>query len=339
MKRKLTIMLYAVTVLSAVIALAGCSAQESAQETALKGVDKESIPAEGHEIYGVSYAVPETQWTYMFNADQLGDGEELIDLDISGGEAEEGVEAYWKEVREAEEYHEDHYVLKDSGKETIDGRDCFWYDKYDDGHAQADLETMPYWRKTLLIPQSEGNKYVKISSDFIQEEDKKKADKLFKELLNGIEFADSKAYIVNEDYICLGGACIPAKGLQPTQLFYGLMDLEETGGLVSAQIGFSSEKHQQDVEKIFEGMDWDEDSPLQDDGTLEIDGVKVKWYTWLDRLPDSMTYLSYNMMIPLDDGKQIVSITYDFNGDVDDLSQYDDQIKELTEQVHITKAN
>ena len=293
MKKKLAALSFAAVMLTAAIALTGCGGQE----TAPQGVDKESIPAEGHEIYGVSYAVPETQWTYMFNADQLGDGEELIDLDISGGEAEEGLEAYWKEVREAEEYHEDHYVLKDSGK------------------------------------------YVKISSDFIMEEDKKSADKLFKEVLNGIEFVDSKAYIVNEDYICLGGACIPAKGLQPTQLFYGLMDLEETGGLVSAQISFSSEGYQQDVEKVFEGMDWDEDDPPQDDGTLEIDGVKVKWYTWLDRLPDSMTYLSYNMMIPLDDTKQIVSITYDFNGDVDDLSQYDDQIKELTEQVHITKSN
>ena len=68
-------------------------------------------------------------------------------------------------------------------------------------------------------------------------------------------------------------------------------------------------------------------------------GQRYDAYTWIDRLPDSMTYLSYNMMIPLDDGKQIVSITYDFNGDVDDLSQYDDQIKQLTEQVHITKAN
>jgi len=110
------------------------------------------------------------------------------------------------------------------------------------------------------------------------EEDKKSADKLFKELLNGIEFVDSKAHIVNEDYICLGGACIPAKGLQPAQLFYGLMDLEETGGLVSAQISFSSEGYQQDVEKVFEGIEWD------------------------------------------------------------DLSQYDDKIKELTEQVHITKS-
>ena len=334
MRNILAPILFAAVMITAAVCLAGCGGQESA----LQGVDKESIPAEGHEIYGVRYAVPETQWTYMFNADQLGDGEELIDLDISGGEAEEGLEAYWKEVREAEEYHEDHYVLKDSGKKTIDGRDCFWYDKYDDGHAEEDMETMPYWRKTLLIPQTDGNKYVKISSDFIMETDKKKADKLYKELLNGIEFADSKAYIVNEDYICLGGTCIPAKGLQPTQLFYGLMDLEETGGLVSAQIGFSSENHQQDVEKIFEGMDWDKDSPLQDDGTMKIDGVKVKWYTWLDRLPDSMTYLSYNMMIPLDGGKQIVSITYDFNGDVDDLSQYDDQIKELAEQVHITKT-
>ena len=96
------------------------------------------------------------------------------------------------------------------------------------------------------------------------------SDKLFKELLNGIEFVDSKAYIVNEDSICLGGACIPAKGLQPTQLFYGLMDLEETGGLVSAQVGFSSENHQQDVEKIFEGMDWDEIPP-------SISFVAIEW--------------------------------------------------------------
>ena len=33
----------------------------------------------GTEIYGVSYAVPETQWNYMFNTDQLGDGEELTE--------------------------------------------------------------------------------------------------------------------------------------------------------------------------------------------------------------------------------------------------------------------
>ena len=338
MKRKLTMTLFAVTMLIVAIALTGCGEQESAQKTALEGVDKGAIPQEGYEAYGIRYSMPETKWTYMFNANQLGDGEELIDLEISGGEAEKGLEAYWKEVREAEEYHEDNYALKDSGKKTIDGRDCFWYDKYDDGHPGEDVETMPYWRKTLLIPQTDGNKYVKISSDFIMEEDKKSADKLFKELLNGIEFVDSKAHIVNEDYICLCGACIPAKGLQPAQLFYGLMDLEDTGGLVSAQISFSSEGYQQDVEKVFEGMDWDEDDPPQDDGTLEIDGVKVKWYTWLDRLPDSMTYLSYNMMIPLDGTKQIVFITYDFNGDVDDLSQYDDKIKELTEQVHITKS-
>lgn len=334
-KHKFAVILIAAAMMTAAASLAGCGTQE----TALQGVDKASIPSEGYELYGVSYAMPETQWTYMFNADQLGDGAELIDLDISGGEAEEGLEAYWKEVREAEEYHEDHYVLKDSGKKTIDGRECFWYDKYDDGHAEEDMETMPYWRKTLLIPQDEGNKYVKISCDFIEEADKKKADKFFRALLNGIEFVDSKAYIVNEDYICLGGTCISAKGLQPAQLFYGLMDLEDTGGMSSAQLSVSSVNYQQDVEKVFEGMDWDEDDPPLDDGTLEIDGVKAKWYTWLDRLPDSMTHLSYNVLIPLDDTKQIVSITYNFNGDVDDLSRYDDQIKEMTEQIHINKTN
>lgn len=332
-KHKFAVILIAAAMMTAA-SLAGCGTQETApQETALQGIDKESIPPEGYEFYGVSYAMPETQWTYMFNTDQPCSGVEMMNLDISGGEAEKGLKAYWKEVCMSEEYYEDNYVLKDSGEETIDGRVCYWYDKYDDGG-----EAVANWRKTLLIPQNDGNKYVEIKSDFIEEEYKEKAGKFFKELLNGIEFVDSKAYIVNEDYICAGGACIPAKGLQPAQLFYGLMDLEDTGGLVSAQLGVSSENYQQDVEKVFEGMDWDEEDPPLDDGTLEIDGVKAKWYIWLDPLPDSMTYLGYHVMIPLDDTKQIVSITYHFNGDVDDPSQYDDQIKELTEQIHINKT-
>ena len=53
MKRKLTMTLFAVTMLIVAIALTGCGEQESAQKTALEGVDKGAIPQEGYEAYGI----------------------------------------------------------------------------------------------------------------------------------------------------------------------------------------------------------------------------------------------------------------------------------------------
>ncbi len=82
-----------------------------------------------------------------------------------------------------------------------------------------------------------------------------------------------------------------------------------------------------------ENSDW-----LWDDGSMEIDGVKCKWYTLLENTPDSdeLFYMSHFIMIPKDDLQTMMYIEYDFNGGAEDISQYDNLIKELDGCIHIS---
>jgi hypothetical protein len=101
-----------------------------------------------HEAYGISYAVPDTEWIYMFNAEQFGSGDELIDMEITGKEADDSLEAVWKEEGATE----------DSGSETIDGRECYWYNSVEDDSLT----------KVLLIPQSDDKKYIEIYDGLVE---------------------------------------------------------------------------------------------------------------------------------------------------------------------------
>lgn len=313
MRKHNTTALLLIAIMIVVSVLAGCSAgQDTAQEEDIKIT---TVPGD-HVAYGIKYSVPETHWSYMFNAEQLGNGDEWIDLEISDG-------GY--ELPE----------LKESDKITINGRDCYLHDE---------PAGTTFWDKSLIIPQSVENKYIEVSADFIEKGDMKKTDKFFKSLMDGLEFTEDKGYVVCKDYISVGGVRIPAKGLKPSQFFYGLMDLDATDGMVSMQIDFDDEGYAKGVEQAFADTESDEEdeeddgSTLLDSGTLEIDGVKGKWCRWLDSMPDSMTYLTHAIMVPNDDMQTIMRFGYDFNGDVDDLSQYDDQIKELQEQIRVMTA-
>ena len=310
----ISILLIGMMILSAF--LAGCSPEQPEDEDDVQSEDNYSYVPGMHEVYGVSFEVPESEWIYMFNADQLGTGDEFIDLEISDGEAENGLEAVWKGAR-----------TEESGSKTIDGKECYWYGGSEDGD----------WSKVLLIPQSDDKKYIEIRSDFIQ--DKKSADAFFEELLEGIEFTDDKSNRISKDYIQVGGARIPAAGLNPAQFFYGTMDLEATDGMASVQIDFDSENYEKGAEQAFAEIGW-EDLELLNDGPFENDGIKGKWYTCRDMFEeDSMSYMEHVIMIPNDETKTIVSIDYSFDGEVDDLSRYDDRIKELDGKISVPAAS
>ena len=216
-----------IVLMTAALLLAGCKSEPSGKKDDGNSTYEPGI----HEAYGVSYAVPDTDWIYMFNAEQLGSGDEFIDMEISGGKAEKGLEEVWKSER----------TKDNSGSETIDGRECYWYDIND-----GDM-----WSKTLLIPQSDENKYIKINSEFIEAEDKEKADAFYEDILKGIEFTDDKGCKAGSDYITVGGVRIPSAGMKPVQFFYGLMDLDATDGLASVQIDFNEENYEKGPEKTF----------------------------------------------------------------------------------------
>ena len=320
-KRNTAAVLLVVMITATAVFLAGCgSGQPGTPDDTPSDTTSETgeyVPGI-HEAYGISYAVPDTNWIYMFNAEQLGTGDEFIDMEIACGEAENGLEAVWKAARK-EEY---------SGSRSVDGRECYWYD----------INSSDGWSKYLLIPQSEENKYIEIRSDFIETADKEKADAFYEEILNGIKFTDYKGYKACKEYIEAGGVRIPSYGMKPVQFFYGLMDDAETDGMVSAQIDFDEESYEKGPEQTFAEMSW-EDVRLIGDGKIEIDGIEGKWYTWLDELPDSMPYMSHVIMIPNDETQTLMNIDYDFNADVGDVSIYDDRIKELDSQIHVAGKN
>ena len=259
-KRNRTAILF-IVLMTAALLLAGCKSEPSGKKDDGNSTYEPGI----HEAYGVSYAVPDTDWIYMFNAEQLGSGDEFIDMEISGGKAEKGLEEVWKSER----------TKDNSGSETIDGRECYWYD---------------------------------------------------------INKAGS-------DYITVGGVRIPSAGMKPVQFFYGLMDLDATDGLASVQIDFNEENYEKGPEKTFSELDWIETQTLLDNGTIEIDGTKGVWYTWIDDIPDALPYISHVILLPNDETQTLMQIDYDFDGTVDDKSRYDDRMKEFDAQISVVKAD
>ena len=316
-----------IILMTAALCLAGCGPEQPADQ----GNDEKASSPAAHEAYGVSYVVPDTDWTYMFNAEQLGSGDEWVDLEISGKKAEEGLKEYWKNACKMDELGGEESELKDSGSKKVDGRECYWYDRYSD-----ESEGMSYWSKVLLIPQNGENRFIEIRSDFIESADKDKADAFFDELLDSVEFTDDESFVISKEYLAAGGAKFSAKGLKPAQFFYGLADVEITDGLVSMQADFDEEGYAKGPEQAFADMDWEDSSMLKGDGTIEIDGVQCKWYAWVDSLPDSMTYMSYVVMVPVDDLKTIMSITYDFDAEKEGVDDHEKQIERIKEQIHIT---
>lgn len=328
LKRNTAAVLF-IIIMTAAACLAGCGSGQPANQ----GNDQEAAWQDVHEAYGVSYVVPETEWSYMFDAEQLGSGEEWVDLDISGRKTEEGLKEYWNKARQMDIESGEDSVLKDSGIETIDGRKCYWYDRYSGGP-----EEMPYWSKVLLIPQAGGNKFIEIRSDFIEEADKDKADAFFDELLKSVEFTDDGSFAIDSEHISAGGVKFSAQGLETSQLFYGLMYEGNTDGLVSMQVDFDYEDYAKGPEQAFADMDWEDDSTLKNDGTVGIGGVPCKWYAWTDSLPDSMTYMSYVVMIPNDELEAIMCITYDFDAEKEGVDNSEEMLKKLVEQIHIAKS-
>ena len=204
MRRQNRIAYLAAAVMIAAISLAGCGSQQDIQQDAQQRVQAiaDGLPSDPdhHEAYGISYEMPQAHWTYMFNTDLLGTGDEYIDMDIESIESEKSLKGYWKEERESgglpeSELEEDQYVLKDSGKISVGDRDCYWYDATTGGG-----EVMLFWKKALFLPQADENKYIVIRSDFIEEQDKATADELFEKLINGIVFTEDKGYFLNNDY-------------------------------------------------------------------------------------------------------------------------------------------
>ena len=324
-KRITAAILLAVLMTAAAVLPAGCGSVQPGTPDETPSKTPSEIPFDNseyvpgiHEAYGVSYAVPDTDWIYMFNAEQLGTGDEFIDMEISCGEAENGLEALWKASCN-KEY---------SGSRSIDGRECYWYD----------ISSVDGWSKHLLIPQSDENKYIEIKSDFIESPDKEKADAFYEEILNGIEFTGFKGYKACKEYLAAGGVVIPAAGMKPVQFFYGLMDESETDGMVSAQIDFDEENYEKGPEQTFAEMSW-EDVKLMGDGRIEIDGIEGKWYTYLDELDDSMPYMSHVVMIPNDETQTLMKIDYDFDAAVEDVSIYDERVTELDRQIHVSTNN
>ena len=334
MRKRNTAALLFVILLTAAVCLAGCGREQPAEQPADQPAEQgnnEKASSSAHEAYGVSYVVPDTDWDYMFNADQLGSGEEWADLEISGKSAEEGLKEYWEKACKMDDPDDEDSVLKDSGSKEVDGRECYWYDRYSD-----DSEGMSYWIKVILIPQSDDNRFIEIRSDFIESEDKEKADSFFDELLNHVEFTDDESFMISDEYIAAGGVKLSAKGLKPGQLFYGLTNEEDTDGLVSMHVDFDEDGYAEGPEQAFVDMDWEENSMLKGDGKIEIDGVQCKWYAYVDSMPDSMTYMSYVVMIPHDDLKTIMSIAYDFDADKKGADDLEEHINKIKEQIHIT---
>lgn len=321
-KRNKTAIIFIAIMTAAAVFLSGCnSAAPEEQNNSPQENDNNDayvyVPGI-HEAYGISYAVPDTEWIYMFNAEQFGSGDELIDMEITGKEADDSLEAVWKEEGATE----------DSGSETIDGRECYWYNSVEDDSLT----------KVLLIPQSDDKKYIEIRSDFIDIRDKEKADAFFTELLEGMKFTGEEGYKACSDYLLVGGVRIPAAGMKPVQFFYGEMDVEaeDSDGMASVQVDFDEENYEKGAEKTFAEMKWT-DLDLLGDGPFEADGIEGKWYTCRDSLPDSMTYMTHAVMIPNDETKTLMRIEYNFNADVDDISIYDDRITELDGQIHAVK--
>ena len=333
MRKILTILLCTILALSM---LAGCSGigsgagsggQDATQEEYVK---RASAPGT-HDIYGITFPVQDTYWSYMFNAGQLGSGEEWIDFEINCWLEDPDLPAEYETIER-------------------DGREFYYCEILEDTGGD-----IPMWSYVIIIPQPDEGKYIEIRSDFIEKKYKKKAKKFYESLVDGIRFTDDEGHVIRTDFISVDGIRIPADGLRPSQFFFRIMDVETMDGVVSIQIDFNDEAYEAGIgqtlaelkakaegkSEVEDYEDEDYGSPVTDCGPLEIDGVECGWYTrvddWSPEESDMMPYLTHVIMVPIDELQTTAYFEYDFYADEEDLSIYDDCIRELDTQIHIEK--
>ena len=294
--------------------LAGCG---SGSDTSMKDIAIPDYEPGSHVIYGVNYPAQADYWMYSFNAEQLGDGEEWIDFDITCWQGESPGIPYDYETKE------------------VDGKEAYYYSYKEETGGEV-----PLWSEVIMIPLD--GKYIEIRSDFIEKNEKKKAEKFFKKLFDEMTFIDYEGHVVCADYLILDGLCIPAEGLKPSQFFIYTEDMEIAPDCNSLQIDFSEDAYEKGIGNVIEEFKKDKEDPILDGDTLEIDGVEAGWYTraddWSAEESDMMPYLTHVIMVPADEVQSVAFLEYNFNGDIEDFSIYDEQIKALDENIHIMPA-
>lgn len=310
--KKLYVTLISVLVL---LMLAGCgTGKDAVQEEYVRRASEPGM----HEIYGISYPVRETYWMYSFNAEQLGSGEEWIDLGIN----------CWPEEPEL--------PSKCETKE-MNGRTIYMYNVREETGGEV-----PMWTYCIVIPFNDEEKYIEIRADFVQKKDRKKTDKFYKSLMDGIAVTEDEGNVVRTDYISVDGIRIPAEGLRPSQFAYGVGGTEDPTDVISLQIDFSDEDYKKGMDQIFADLGADGDGSIVGSGPFETGGVKGSWYNWAEEWgpdgSDMMPYYTHNILVPVDELQTMAIFGYSFNGYVDDLSIYDAKIKELDGQIHAVSA-
>ena len=282
--------------------LAGCGAGEDvAQEEYVKRASEPGM----HEIYGISFPVQSTYWSYMFDAEELGSGEDWAGLDIN----------YWPEE-----------PALPGAKETkeMNGREIRLIDN-GDGFQ-------------IMIPSVDGKSYTEIRTDFVERNDREKTEKFYRDLMDGIIITEDEGNVVRTDYISVDGIRIPAKGLRPIQFAYGIEDTEETAELLDLQIDFSDEDYKKGTEQILAELGANDDIWMMGSGPFDNGGIKGVWYNkgdeWYPEDCDSLPYYTHYILVPVDELQTMATFEYGYDGDVDDFSIYDAKIKELDEKIH-----
>lgn len=286
--------------------LAGCgTGEDAAQEEYVKRASEPGM----HEIYGISFPVQATYWAYMFEAEELGSGDEWIRLDIN----------FWPE---------EPVLLPSIETKEMDGREIYLYD-IGDGFG-------------IMIPSADGKSYIEIRTDFVELPDRDKTEQFYRDLLDGIIVTEDEGNVVRTDYISVDGIRIPAEGLRPDSFAYGIADTEDPADYIDLQIYFSDEDYTKGTEQILAELGSNEDSSLAGSGPFENGGIKGGWYNWANEwFPedcDSLPYYTHNILVPVDELRTMVTFGYSFDADVDDLSIYDAKIKALDEQIHAVSA-
>ena len=324
--KKLISFLTVVTLLVTTTVLTGCGGNES-ENTANTAAAQET-PEDWRtiQVNELVFAVPDSDWsdstdhTYTFLTDRGGNYDENISLEFCEGYTEKSLESYWQWARENDyiAFGSEELIgkLMDSGKTTVDGRDCYWYDILQSDDSDTDM-----WFKVMLIPQSDANRYLEIRADFIYEQDKKDADQLFQELLDGMTFTDSDRYEINESTVTIGETCVPANGFSEPKISY-YVDVEEPEAIALITLDDNGKEYCSGFEP-------------EDTGTLTIDGIETDWENTVQRTPEGATLVNYSLLIPCEDGDVVYHLDYAFDGEGKSSSDYEDLIQKLTEQIHI----